>query len=64
MSNMTKHIAQAGLVAASWVSLAPMAAWAGEWRINARACPDLREDIRDSRYNDRWSDRREDRRDV
>ena len=64
MSNMTKRIARAGLVAASLMSLAPMAAWAGEWRVNARACPDLREDIRDYRHNDGWRDRREDRRDA
>jgi hypothetical protein len=64
MSNMTKRIVRAGLVAASLMSLAPLAAWAGEWRINARACPDLREDIRDYRYNDGWRDRREDRHDA
>jgi hypothetical protein len=64
MSNMTKRIARAGLVAASLMTLAPMAASAGEWRINARACPDLREDIRDYRYDRGWRDRREDRRDA
>jgi len=36
---------------------------AGTWYLNARACPDLREDRRDRRYDEgRW-DRREDRRD-
>ena len=64
MSNMTKRIARAGLLAASLMTLAPMAASAGEWRVNARACPDLREDIRDYRYDRGWRDRREDRRDA
>ena len=64
MSNMTNRIARAGLLAASLMTLAPMAEWAGEWRVNARACPDLREDMRDYRDDRGWRDRREDRRDV
>jgi hypothetical protein len=36
---------------------------AGDWYLNAAACPDLREDRRDARYNYGRADRREDRRD-
>jgi len=64
MKNMTKKIARAGLVAIGLMTLAPVgAAFAGEWRLNARACPDLREDRRDARRDNGWRDRREDRRD-
>lgn len=39
------------------------AAQAGEWRLDPRRCPDLREDIRDARVDHGWRDRAEDRRD-
>lgn len=64
MSNMTKRIARAGVIAASLMTLAPMAAYAGEWRISARECPDLREDRQDYRHDRGWRDRREDYRDT
>jgi hypothetical protein len=64
MKSMTKRIIRSGLVAAGLMTLAPVgAAVAGEWRVNARACPDLREDRRDARRDRGWQDRREDRRD-
>jgi hypothetical protein len=63
MSKLTKRIVRSGLVAASLMTLAPMAAFAGEWRIDARECPDLREDRQDYRRNYGWEDRREDYRD-
>jgi hypothetical protein len=64
MKNLTKRILRGGLVAAGLMTLAPMAAYAGEWRLNARACPDLREDWQDYRRDRGWNDRREDRRDA
>jgi len=65
MKNLTKHLIRAGVIAASFATLTPMTmtASAGEWRINANACPDLREDRVDRRYDRGWNDRREDRRD-
>ncbi|MDP3739763.1 MAG: hypothetical protein Q8R02_20415 [Hyphomonadaceae bacterium] len=64
MKTMTKRMIRCGLVAASLMALAPVGtAVAGEWRINARECPDLREDRRDARRDNGWNDRREDRRD-
>ena len=64
MKTMTKRMIRGGLVAAGLMTLVPVgAAVAGEWRINARQCPDLREDRRDARHNDGYRDRREDRRD-
>jgi len=64
MKNLTKRIIRGGLVAAGLMTLAPMAAYAGEWRLNARECPDLREDRQDYRRDRGWADRREDRRDA
>ncbi len=64
MKSMTKRIIRSGLVAVGLMTLAPVgAAVAGEWHVDARKCPDLREDRRDARHNDGWRDRREDRRD-
>ncbi len=54
----------AAVIAVFTFGLAPMSgASAGEWRLDPRKCPDLREDYRDSRVT--WSrrDAREDRRD-
>src|SRR6185295_19066199 len=54
MKNLTKHLIRAGVIGASLMTMTPLAASAGEWRINVRACPDLREDRIDRRYdNDR-----------
>lgn len=64
MKTMTKKMIRGGLIAAGLMTLVPAgAAVAGEWRINARECPDLREDRRDARRDNGWRDRREDRRD-
>ncbi len=54
----------AAMIALFTMGLLPVSsASAGEWRLDPRRCPDLREDIRDSRIT--WSrrDAREDRRD-
>src|SRR5690349_22667911 len=63
--NRMKTLARTLAVAVGVTTLAPLAmtASAGEWRINARACPDLREDARDARRDNGWRDRAEDRRD-
>ena len=64
MKRMTTRMIRGGLVAAGLMTLVPAgAAFAGEWRIEARECPDLREDRRDDRRGNSWGDRREDRRD-
>lgn len=61
---MSKRLIRAGLVAIGLATLVPTgAAFAGEWRLNASRCPDLREDRRDTRHDRSWGDRREDRRD-
>jgi hypothetical protein len=60
MKRLTRTVA----IALGLALAAPMAAHAGEWRIDARKCPDLREDARDYRHNDGYRDRREDRRDA
>lgn len=62
MNILTKIASAAALVTASALLIAP-AANAGTWHLNARACPDLREDWRDARVNTGRFDRREDRRD-
>jgi hypothetical protein len=61
-----KTLARTAAVAIGLSTLAPLAmtASAGEWRLNARECPDLREDARDYRHNNGWRDRAEDRRDA
>jgi len=61
-----KTLARTAAVAIGLSTLAPLAmtASAGEWRINARECPDLREDARDYRRDNGWRDRAEDRRDA
>lgn len=63
MSNMTRKMYRAALVAVAAMTLTPLAASAGTWRVDPRRCPDLREDRYDRRHNDGWRDRREDRRD-
>jgi len=58
-----KKIATAATLAIISTVMVSGAASAGEWRLDARSCPDLREDRRDARhYDGRW-DVREDRRD-
>jgi hypothetical protein len=64
MKKLTKRLLRGGLVAAGLMTLAPMAAYAGEWRIDVRECPDLREDRQDYRRDYGWNDRREDYRDA
>ena len=63
MQNMTKKMMRAGALALGAITLAPMAS-AGEWRLNADRCPDIREDWRDMKRDNGWRDRREDRRDY
>ncbi len=43
MKNMTEEMMRAGALAWGVIALAPMAS-AGEWRLNADRCPDIRED--------------------
>jgi len=58
-----KKLTSAATFAILSVVMVSGSASAGEWRLDARSCPDLREDRRDARhYDGRW-DRREDRRD-
>ena len=61
-----KTLARTAAIAVGLSTLAPLAmtASAGEWRLNARACPDLREDARDYRHDYGRRDRAEDRRDA
>lgn len=62
MSFFKSALAAAFLAGLGTVGISGTAS-AGTWYLNARACPDLREDRRDRRYDEgRW-DRREDRRD-
>ncbi len=63
MRKLTKTTLRAALVAAGIMTLAPAAAFAGEWKLNAARCPDLREDRQDARHDNGRADRREDRRD-
>ncbi|MEZ5920815.1 MAG: hypothetical protein R3C60_05630 [Parvularculaceae bacterium] len=56
-----KKIAAALLGAGLVLGAAP--AFAGEWKLNPRLCPDIREDWRDARVTYNRYDRREDRRD-
>lgn len=63
MKRLTKRMIQAGAMALGMMAVAPVAS-AGEWRLNAYKCPDLREDMRDARHDNGWRDRREDRRDY
>jgi hypothetical protein len=64
MKKLTKDMLRGGLVAAGSMTLAPMAAYGGEWRIDFRECPDLREDRQDFRRDRGWADRRENYRDA
>lgn len=63
MKNLTKKLIRTGALALGVMTLAPMAN-AGEWRLNAERCPDIREDWRDMRRDNGWRDRQEDRRDY
>lgn len=58
-----KRLIRGALVAIGFATLGMGAASAGEWRINANKCPDLREDRWDRREDHGRYDRREDRRD-
>ncbi|WOI53429.1 hypothetical protein [Parvularcula sp. LCG005] len=61
---MNKKMILAGLFAFGSMGAASLgSAVAGEWYLNPRACPDLREDVRDRRIDEGRRDRREDRRD-
>ena len=62
MKSFAKILSAAGFL--SLAALAAPAANAGVWHLDARSCPDLREDRRDARYNEGRFDRREDRRDM
>jgi hypothetical protein len=63
MHVLTKKLVR-GVAVAAGLSLAGIgAASAGERRINANKCPDLREDRRDDHHNFGRHDRRESRRD-
>jgi hypothetical protein len=63
MHALTKKLIRSGAVAVG-LSLAGIgAASAGEWRIKANKCPDLREDRWDKHHYHGRSDRREDWRD-
>lgn len=61
MKSFAKIISAAGFL--SLAAFAAPAANAGVWHLDARSCPDLREDRRDARHNNGRYDRREDRRD-
>ncbi|WP_394692752.1 hypothetical protein [Hyphobacterium sp.] len=62
MKSFAKILSAAGFL--SLAAFAAPAANAGVWHLDARSCPDLREDRRDARYNEGRFDRREDRRDM
>lgn len=64
MNKMIKRMTLAGALALGMTAMAPLTASAGEWRLNANRCPDLREDLRDMRHDHGWKDRREDVRDY
>lgn len=63
MHATTKSFLRGALVAAGLAIAGTGVASAGEWRINANKCPDLREDRWDRRDDHGRADRREDRRD-
>jgi len=62
MKSFVKILSAAGFL--SLAAFAAPAANAGVWHLDARSCPDLREDRRDARYNEGRYDRQEDRRDM
>ena len=63
MKPITKNMIRGAFVALGLTVAGVGAANAGEWRVNANKCPDLREDRYDRAHNNGWRDRREDRRD-
>lgn len=60
MKTLSKHFRRAALLAAGLMTLAPAAAFAGTWRLNADRCPELRQDYRDMHDRGRrgWDDDR------
>lgn len=62
MLNFNKLFAAAGIALMGTVMVSGSAS-AGQWHLDASACPDLREDRRDARRDHGRADRREDRRD-
>ena len=62
MLNIKKFLAAAGMAVIGTVMISGSAS-AGQWYLDAGACPDLREDLRDARHDRGRADRREDRRD-
>ncbi len=63
MKTFSKSVLRATLVAGGLLTLGVGAASAGEWRIDASRCPDLREGRIDRMYNNGRAERAEDRRD-
>lgn len=63
MRATTTRLIRSAVIALSFGLLGAGVASAGEWRLNANKCPDLREDYWDRHYNNGRADRREDRRD-
>jgi len=60
---LTPKYLLSALALAGLVGCATASAEAGEWRLDPRRCPDLREDFRDSQRITGWRDLREDVRD-
>ena len=63
MHAIRNNILRSAVVAMGFGLLGAGAASAGEWRVDANKCPDLREDYRDRQHDHGRADRREDRRD-
>ena len=63
MKPITKNMIRGAFIALGLTVAGVGAANAGEWRINASRCPDLREDRYDRNHDHGRADRREDRRD-
>lgn len=61
---MASALAVPSLASAQTTDVRVRATVSGEWVLNPRLCPDLREDRRDSRVTTSRRDRREDRRDA
>tara|TARA_R110002072_G_scaffold4038_5_gene28731 strand:+ start:517 stop:972 length:456 start_codon:yes stop_codon:yes gene_type:complete len=62
MKSLSKILSAAAFLTLGGLAMAP-AANAGTWHLDARSCPDIREDWRDARHTQGRYDRREDRRD-
>lgn len=63
MKFLPKNLIRGAFIAVGLTLAGVGAASAGEWRVNAAQCPDLREDRRDRMHDRGRADRREDRRD-